>query len=706
MASQIEDTVLAIPAFVPLTVCTGYVAAWFTNLHGFRQRSLVERLLWSIPLSISLSTISLVLIGKFVSLGAASALLPLGTVVFLIVLTWEWRQLRRSGRSLTLGLRPLGGAAIALAIIWIALVLVSLVDFQQGPNLYSSLFLWDHSARISWTESVLRTGIPPDNPLYFYQHPAPMRNYYFWYVICAVVVKISHLPPRAVLSASCVWAGFALAAIIGLYLKYFLHAGARLRKQFLLAIALLSVTGLDICINVLEFFFLHRPLPLDLEWWSHDEIYSWYGSLHWVPHHVTSLVCCMFAFLLAWRAGDEHAPSRFTTVALIGAACASAFGLSIFVPFAFLLVMIMWGIWQVAFERTPRPAFRMAAGGVFAAVLLLPYLWELTHASSRLDGGSVFTFGIREMIPAGALLTQGLFRHLVTDHPGAARTAAKLILFAPGFALELGFYFLVLLVYLVPAMRSHKRLSAEQRSLVFIAIAILPVISFIRSAVLTSNDFGVRAPLILQFALLLLASDLLMDWRLEVRTSPGSTGRGHRLLRDSATLTIMIGILSTISQAMLIRFDLPIIEAGFRAKDNPQTGIISHNAYISYLGYEKLASAIPPDSIVQFNPGHPWAVWKSIDVTNVNHQIAIASDQPWCGSELGGNPAGCPEMIATIDPLFRGATAEQARTACHQYGLQYLIAKVYDPAWADINGWVWNLKPVVADPEFRALYCR
>jgi hypothetical protein len=531
-----------------------------------------------------------------------------------------------------------------------------------------------------------------------------MRTDSLGYVLCAAVVKISHLPPRAVLSASCVWAGFALAAIIGLYLKHFLHAGTRLRKQFLLAIALLSVTGLDICVNVLEIFFLHRPLPLDLEWWSHDEIYSWYGSLHWVPHHVTSLVCCFFAFLLAWRAGDEHAPGRLTTIAFIGAACASAFGLSIFVPFGFLLVMIMWGIWQVAFERTPRPALRMAAGGIFALVLLLPYIRELTQASSRLDGGSVFTFGIREMIPAGALLNLDVFRHLLTDHSGAARICAKLILLAPGFALELGFYLLILLVYLIPALRGHKRLSAEERSLVFIAVAILPVISFIRSGVLSSNDFGWRAALILQFPLLLLASDLLMDWKPEVRTGAAPTSPAFQFLRSAATLTMIIGILSTASQALVIRFDLPILEAGFRAR-NSQAGIISHNAYISYLGYDKLARSIPDDSIVQFNPGHPWAVWKSIDVTNVDHQLAIVSDQPWCGSELGGNPAGCPGMIATIDPLFRGGTAEQARAVCRQYGIQYLIAKVYDPAWSDINSWVWTLKPAVADPEFRALDC-
>jgi hypothetical protein len=62
-------------------------------------------------------------------------------------------------------------------------------------------------------------------------------------------------------------------------------------------------------------------------------------------------------------------------------------------------------------------------------------------------------------------------------------------------------------------------------------------------------------------------------------------------------------------------------------------------------------------------------------------------------------------MASAIDSLFKGATAEQARATCSQYGIGYLVANVYDPAWNDRNGWVWTLKPVVSDEEFRALDC-
>jgi hypothetical protein len=93
------------------------------------------------------------------------------------------------------------------------------------------------------------------------------------------------------------------------------------------------------------------------------------------------------------------------------------------------------------------------------------------------------------------------------------------------------------------------------------------------------------------------------------------------------------------------------------------------------------------------------------DLFGIDHQTAITSDQPWCGSELGGDPGGCSVMASAIDSLFKGATAEQARATCNQYGIGYLVANVYDSAWNDRDGWVWTLKPVVFDEEFRALDC-
>jgi hypothetical protein len=710
-AEQIGASLLAIPAFLPATMCTGYLTAWFTDLHGFRRRSLVEQLFWSVPLSLGISTIAAVLLAKFISLTAVVAVFLAGFVLWLAVFGWEWLRPRGDRSERVIGWRPLGGKALAWALIWIAVAILSLVDWQRGHQLFMSIATYDHASRVNWTESILRTGVPPANPAYWFKHAAPMRYYYFWNVVCAAVVKMSHLSTRAVFLASCVWAGFALAALIGLYLKHLLAAGARLRKQFLLCLALLMVTGLDICVNLWNLLYLQQPLPNDLEWWSASQITSWLDSLLWVPHHIASFVCCMFAFLLAWVDAERNEHRSAASAVLIAFLLASAFGLSVYVAFGFFLVMVVWALWQVVVERRFRSATLLAAGGAGAVVLLIPYLRELlTHGSTGLQGGSVFTFAVREMFPPDGLLATHFFQNLATHHANAARNLANLVLLVPGYVVELGFYLAIFLIYLVPAWRGRTPLNAAQRSLLVIAVTTLAMISVLRSSVLTSNDFGWRAALLLQFPLLLFASEVLTGWKLAERKgdSPadleGLPRNTPHWLRSITALALVIGVVSTVCQALLLRFDIPLNEARLRATHDPDAGRLPHNAYISAIGYAQLDRSISRDAIVQFNPAvQPY--WRSADLLGIDHQIAILHDHPYCGAELGGDPSGCPAMAAAIDSLYRDASAEQARALCRQYGIQYLVARVYDPAWKDANSWVWTLKPVVSDEEFRVLDC-
>ena len=170
-------------------MCTGYLAAWFADLHGFRCRSLVERIFWSIPLSISLSTIGSVLIGRFLSLRVVAVLLVILTAAWLVLMIREWLA-RRSGSRVSIGLQPLGLKCLLILLVWAAVIIISLIDWQRDQRLWMSLTVYDHGARVNWAESILRTGIPPANPMYFYQHVSDLRYYYFWLVDCASVVKI------------------------------------------------------------------------------------------------------------------------------------------------------------------------------------------------------------------------------------------------------------------------------------------------------------------------------------------------------------------------------------------------------------------------------------------------------------------------------------------------------------------------------------
>ena len=664
------------------------------------------------PLSLAVSTISAVLIGKLISLSAFTALMWATTAICLALLVQEQVRLRRAAGKWIVGWKPLGGTAVLLAMIWVLIAILLLVDLQVGHQLYMSLAIYDHGMRIAWTESVLRTGVPPTNTLYMYLHPAPMRYYYFWYVPCAAVAQMWHLPARAVFNASCVWSGFSLAALIGLYLKHFLKAGTRLRQQFLRAVALLSVTGLGACVNLWNFFQFHVALPGSLEVWRAGQITSWLDSLLWDPHHVASLVCCMFGFLLAWNTEESTLRTNAYRALFAASAFASAFGLSIYVAFAFFLVMLIWAIWQLACARKVKPVLLLAAAGAASLILLAPYLSELTHGSSNVKGGSsVFAFAVREMIPPDGLLSSNPLRHLASTNPFLARNLVNAVLLAPGYAVELGFFFVIFLIYLIPAWRNRSPLSPAQRSLFVISVATLIVVTFLKSTVIESNDFGWRGALLLQFALLLLASEVLTSWaqtgkqQTSAADNAGLPGRTPQFVRAVASFALIFGVFTTIYQAAMVRFLIPVQEMSLRARHDPKVGRIAHKAYISAVGYEKLDAIIAPDSVIQYNPSATDPFWTVMDWADSAHQTAIVSDGGACGAEFGGDVSGCPTMAAAVNALYRGATADQARDTCHRFGIQYLIARIYDPAWKDKNSWVWTLKPVVSDEEFRALDC-
>lgn len=709
---QIMESLIAVPAFMPATLCSGYVVAWSTDLYGFRSRTVVERIFWSVPLSLCVTTISSILISKFLSLETVVVLLWAVTATCLGLSVREWARSRGLTPRLCVGWKPYGNAALLLALLWIVIAIGCLVDLQSGHSLYASLTIFDHSMRVSWVESVMRTGVPPMNPLYMDQHPAPMRYYYFWYVLCAAIAKMWHLPARAVMTASCVWAGYAVVALAGLYTKHFLEAGKRTRRQVLRVCGLMTVTGLGVLVNVWSILNHTRQLPGDLEIWRAGEITSWFNSMLWVPHHVASMVCCMTGFLTVWIA-CQNRRQWIPAVGIAAIAFASSFGLSVYVAFTFFLVALACAGWMALSEKNLNPGISLGVAGVLAAGVLIPFLLELTHDASGKQGGtSVFSFAIRETIPPEDLLRSSFFQHIAVLSPSTARNLANLALLVPGYTVELGFYFAVLLIYIFPMLRDRKPLTAPQKSLVCLSIATLVLMSIVRSNVLEVNDFGWRAAFLLQFPLLLLGSEVLSTWRHADQTnssladSVNLPGRTPQILRMLASFALIFGVLTTLYQAALVRFAIPLHELQLRVSHNDEAGKLPQKMYTSAIGYAKLDVAIPENAVVQYNPWSIDAFWLDADWLGIKHQSVVDSDQDVCGAEFGGNPSACPAMAKAVDALYKDATADQARSTCHQYGIQYLVARIYDPVWSYRSSWVWTLNPVVSDEEFRVLKCR
>ncbi len=71
-------------------------------------------------------------------------------VVCAATLVGEARQIRRTNGKWNIGWHPLGGKALALAIFWMAVTILSLVDMQSDHKLFVSvtISIMGHSSQL------------------------------------------------------------------------------------------------------------------------------------------------------------------------------------------------------------------------------------------------------------------------------------------------------------------------------------------------------------------------------------------------------------------------------------------------------------------------------------------------------------------------------------------------------------------------------
>ena len=686
-------------AFLPLLLAPGYCVAWAVDFLGFRGRTLGERLSWGVAFSFGLTTIAAVELAKFASLSAVCWFAAICAAAFLIILAVDlWRH-----RPATEWSRP----AIVLAAVWIAFVVLELMDVGIGNRLYLSVTVYDHSMRTAFVDSVLRTGVPPANPLFWPGHAAPMRYYYFWYVLCGAAARLGHVTARQAMIASVVWAGFGLGAIIVLYCRHFLSVnrsggtlfGARRWPRLAVAVGLLAVTGLDI-LPVLVKAIARMPTDPDMEWWGPDQVTSWIDSLLWVPHHIAGLVCCLFGFLLVWISKGMSPGRRVGCAVVAGLAFASAFGLTTWVALAFAILMLIWMLWAIWLEYASRPRLPVLLGaGLVAMLALAPYLAELRAAPRSASGAAVersisdnardlLRFGVRHPIDPEPLLRVPGVSAFAKAHPRTEDAVAGLILLLPGYFVELGLYGLVLVAAFVASRRSG--IDEAVRTSLMLASTGLVLSTFLRSTVIQNNDFGFRSILIAQFFLLLLA----------VMWCEGAFGETKGSMRTAMQGMLWLGLAGSVYQIVELRLYLPVEDALRR----PDVSGLAERAMVWGHGFEVMDRRVPRDAVVQFNLDQPSEVFRFPPMMMAGRQMASGYSD--CLSAFGGDPAACPRVMGGIARLFGGQERGGAvRDACHRLGIQYLVATRWDDVWFDPQSWVWMLPAVVHTGDLRVVDC-
>jgi hypothetical protein len=708
MLHDIVGSLTAVLAFATVLYAPGYLVAYATDLFQFRKMPFTERSLWAIACSFCVTPIAAYLVGRVAGLTGIVWLLTACTLGALLLLARHRGRHDWSRRD-----------AIVTAL-WIcgctAFVLLMLVDFQLGKKLFFSVAMADESYRIAFINAVVRTGVPPANPLYFAGSPAPMRYYYFWYVLCATVVKLAHVSARQSYIASCIWAAFGLLATVNLYTRHFFRWQ---RRQRAFALLLLLVTGADL-IPALGNAILQSSLNGDIEWWSVDPIDAWPDSLLWVPHHVAGVLCCLLAFLFLWRTLEPLSRvARRWAVLLAAVASASALGLSVYVAFGFVLLMLAWLLRLTVLNDPQRKQvwLRTLSAALLSAVLLAPFLWELTRTllhplttSANAPPAHLFNFSVRRMIDSELVTSLPFFSAWKLAHPVLLDQATRLLLLLPGLAMELGLYAAVLvLLFLARRRRDPMPIDKARDTALFFALSGLVMVMFLSSSVISNNDFGYRAVMLPQFFLLLLTADVLGSWWIpgSIPVIAKTTGR-TRLLYSLLTL----GIAGSLYGAFLLRIWLPL-EA-----TRPQSDFVSlpDDAYQVREAFAAFDRIAPRDAVISFNPidqnlsgtaevMSPNEFYQRMLVMDAGRQILNAESK--CATHFGGNPNACPSIQIATAQLFASPSpsAQWAHEYCSRFGVQYLLLGHRDPAWETDIGWPTSLPVVAQEPGLKLLKC-
>ena len=699
-AQDLAYTLLAIALFPVFLWMPGYTVAWLLDLFHFRRRTWPFRAAFSLPLSIALCPILTYLAGRFFGPGCR--------LDFLLRLCA--RMLRHPVPQPVAGPRSSGAQYLPFAaavLVWLAILLYAVTDFQVGDRLYYATNVVDNSVRSAFIHSISTTGIPPQNPFFLSGGSAPLRYHYFWFMMCSLVDRAGGglFTARHALNGGIFWCGLAIMALVALYLRLVHPSGpGRFHRRALNGILLLGITGLDLvpCL-FLVFLYTKHLVPFilpSIEAWNEDVDWFLFTAI-WAPHALSSLISCLTAFLLLWNAPAERTtPGELRYAIPAGAALASAAGESIYVAFVFAAFLCVWTAITLI-KKWRHETLALLIAGAAAVVLVIPYLASLRGPAAPTDTGSPF--------PLSLAVRAFSFAPMLPGHPW--HTALKNLSWLPlNYLLEFGFFFLAgrwawQTAKKPEKIRGHcglasalwqryglsgRNLSRTQLAFLSMAITSLLICTFVRSNI-GCNDLGWRGLLPAEFILLLCGADML----------------SHRLTARLPIIFLALGIAGTVcdlalsrTYALLVdREQIPSLNWMGPAHD------LARRAYAARSAYQWLRANTPPTAVIQFNPK---VEFEDAAAMLYSDRRMVAVDMN-CNVTFGGDPQLCPPILTRIQEVFPASAAASPPSAfsdvCRSLPIDILIAKDTDPAWRDPKSWVWNEPPIYANHYLRLFSC-
>jgi hypothetical protein len=664
-------------------VVPGYVLGSLLDTFDFTLRSRAARIAISLCLSVSIIPITLYYNWRFLPkspwllCGMTWALMPL----------LLWRRFRISvarcePRS------KYHNRVFAIVIGWLLVGGACLVDLQIGDRLYFQFASYDYMLRAAVTAAIVRTGVPPINPYFYPGHGFPLNYHYFWYLVCAAMARTggSWVTGRIAVMAGTLWCGAALIAFIALSVNVLgTERPVHRQRQTFFAVALLSITGLDILPTLLRLLLTHSMSPTT-EWWN-EQVTSWLNLVIWQPHSIAALIANATAMLLLVNLTSKQSlHQRLAVVALAGAALASAAGLSIYVTLAFAVFWMVW-VPVLVFRRCRAPAAWTCAAAMIGVLLAMPYLLDLSHAAAAAPQMPI-SFAIRRFFLMEAVV-KGLGGGI---HQVTLVNALTLPL---NYFLELGFFFVVGLRQW-QRMWARKRVTDQDILLSVLLVSSILVASFLRSNAIASNDLAWRAVIPAQFVLLIWAVQL-WDGGLFVGRTRWSSGVGVLLILGAAGPAYDLAMLRL----------YPVLADHMKSSTLPWLTFdhrIGERTYALRQTYERLNAQLPRDAVVQQNP----IVYAGDPFYGLYADRQTATQGEDCGVVFGGAPSMCPGVLAPLRQMFTepGALAfPSVQAACRALSIDVLVVKDTDPVWRDKGSWVWNQPALLSTPYSRVFSC-
>jgi hypothetical protein len=694
MLEDLSGSLRAIYLLPLFILIPGYTTAWLCDLFDFRQRSGPFRLALSIPLSIAICPIVTYLLGRFGSMDAVWAFYWAAALGFAAIQAVTIHSGARLGFGFTKELRVFG----AIIGVWLVISLGSLIDLQFGDRLYYPTSALDNSVRTAFVHSISTTGIPPQNPFFQPAQPVALRYHYFWLMMCSLVERAGNhgVTPRQALVAGTFWCGVGLMALVVLYLRLFSPGDpARFRRRALIAMLLLSITGLDILPTLfLLILYAKKALPFMLpsvEWWNEHVDWFVYTAM-WAPHALASLLAGLTGFLLLWKAPEAKGWSGMLRYSLLaGAALATCVGASIYVAFVFAVFLLVWTAITIWKKWRHETAGLLIAGAV-CTVLALPYLLGLRGPAAAGFSGSPIEFTVRAFS----------FAALIPRWHGMSETVRLIVVNGPlipmNYLMELGLFFLVGTIQWRKFSKRGGPLSRQELACTTMIATSILICTFLRSSVIGCNDLGWRGFLLAQFMLLLWAVEILSE-----RNTPGFlTARQKRM----AMAFLLLGGLGTVYDLGITRFYPVLADRGvvppldWMSPDR-QFGT---RTYASRSAYEWAQSMTPETAIIQFNPQ---VVFQETPAMLYSDRRTVAGDTG-CNTAFGGDPRLCAPIISRIEriyPVSGQPPSPSLRDVCLNLPIDLIVVKDTDPVWSDPRSWVWMGKPVFANRYVRLFSC-